>query len=45
MTGGTPVNAKANRIEPPGIIRYETADTIIERLDESLAEAEQEFGV
>jgi putrescine aminotransferase len=45
MTGGTLVNAKANRIEPPGIISRETMDTIIEKLDESLAEAEQEFGL
>jgi len=45
MTGGTLVNAKANRIEPPGIISRQTMDTIIEKLDESLAEAEQEFGL
>jgi len=45
MTGGTLVNAEANRIEPPGIISYETMDTIIAKLDESLAEAEQEFGM
>jgi putrescine aminotransferase len=45
MTGGTLVNAKANRIEPPGIISYETMDTIIAKLDESLAAAEREFGM
>ena len=45
MTGGTLINAKANRIEPPGIISYQTLDSIVEKLDESLAQAEQEFGV
>jgi putrescine aminotransferase len=38
MTGGTLNNAKVNRIEPPGIISYETIDTIIEKLDETLTE-------
>ncbi|SDK03019.1 putrescine aminotransferase [Natronincola ferrireducens] len=45
MTGGTLVNSKVNRIEPPGIISYETIDTIIERLDETLTEVEEEFNV
>jgi putrescine aminotransferase len=45
MTGGTLINAKANRIEPPGIISYQTLDSIVEKLDQSLAQAEQEFGV
>lgn len=45
MTGGTLVNAKANRIEPPGIISYETMDKIIDRLDASLAEVEEQFDV
>jgi len=45
MTGGTLVNSKANRIEPPGTISYETLDTVIAKLDESLAEAEKEFGM
>jgi putrescine aminotransferase len=45
MTGGTLVNSRANRIEPPGTISYETLDKIIEALDESLAEAEKEFGM
>ncbi len=44
VTGGTLNNAKVNRIEPPGIIRYETIDTVIARLDETLAEVEKEFG-
>lgn len=45
MTGGTLVNAKTNRIEPPGIISYKTIDTIIQRLDETLEEVEAEFSV
>ena len=45
MTGGTLNNAKVNRIEPPGIIRYETLDIIIEKLDETLAEVTAEFEV
>ena len=43
MTGGTLNNAKVNRIEPPGILSYETIDIIIERLDETLAEVAEEF--
>jgi len=42
MTGGTLNNAKVNRIEPPGIISYETIDTIIEKLDETLTEVAAE---
>jgi len=45
MTSGTLNNAKVNRIEPPGIISYETIDTIIEKLDETLSEVEKEFDV
>jgi putrescine aminotransferase len=45
VTGGTLVNSKANRIEPPGTISYETLDKVIEALDGSLAEAEKEFGM
>ena len=45
VTGGTLNNARVNRIEPPGIIRYETIDTVIDRLDETLAEVAKEFGV
>jgi putrescine aminotransferase len=44
VTGGTLNNAKVNRIEPPGIIRYETIDTVIARLDETLTEVGQQFG-
>jgi len=43
MTGGTLNNAKVNRIEPPGIISYETIDTILTKLDETLADVKQEF--
>ncbi|MDM8541927.1 putrescine aminotransferase [Desulfococcaceae bacterium HSG7] len=43
MTGGTLNNAKVNRIEPPGIISYETIDTIISKLDETLAEVTAQF--
>ena len=43
MTGGTLNNAKVNRIEPPGILSYETIDTIIEKLDETLVEVADEF--
>jgi len=45
MTGGTLNNAKVNRIEPPGIMSYETLDLIISKLDETLAEVEKEFNV
>ena len=41
MTGGTLNNAKVNRIEPPGILSYETIDTIIERLDDTLSEVSE----
>ncbi|MCP4895402.1 MAG: putrescine aminotransferase [bacterium] len=40
LTGGTLNNAKVNRIEPPGIISYETLDTIVSRLDETLTEVQ-----
>jgi len=43
MTGGTLNNAKVNRIEPPGIISYETIDIIIEKLDETLTEVASEY--
>lgn len=45
MTGGTLNNAKVNRIEPPGIISYKTLDTIVERLDETLSEVEEQVKV
>ena len=43
MTGGTLNNAKVNRIEPPGILNYDTIDVIIEKLDETLAEVAEQF--
>lgn len=43
MTGGTLNNAKVNRIEPPGILSYGTIDTIIEKLDQTLAEVAEQF--
>lgn len=43
MTGGTLNSSKVNRIEPPGILSYETMDLIIEKLDETLSEVEAEF--
>lgn len=43
MTGGTLNNSKVNRIEPPGILSFETIDTIVSRLDETLAEVSAEF--
>ncbi|MEE4165274.1 MAG: putrescine aminotransferase [Desulfocapsaceae bacterium] len=43
MTGGTLNNAKVNRIEPPGIISYQTMDIIIQRLDETLIEISKTF--
>ena len=45
LTGGTLNNAKVNRIEPPGIISYETIDKIIDRLDETLTEVAEEFSL
>lgn len=43
MTGGTLISSKTNRIEPPGILSYETMDKIVQKLDESLTEVEAEF--
>ncbi len=45
MTGGTLNNAKVNRIEPPGIISYETIDSIIAKLDETLLEVAEAFSL
>ncbi len=41
MTGGTLNNVKTLRIEPPGIISYQTMDKIVAILDETLTEVEQ----
>ncbi len=35
ITGSTLNNAKVNHIEQPGIIRYETIDTVIDRPEET----------
>ncbi|OGR12497.1 MAG: putrescine aminotransferase [Desulfobacula sp. GWF2_41_7] len=43
MTGGTLNNARVNRIEPPGIISYDTIDIILQRLDETLSEVTGQF--
>ena len=40
LTGGTLNNAKVNRIEPPGIISYESLDVVVSRLDETLTEVQ-----
>ncbi len=45
MTGGTLNNARVNRIEPPGTIRYETIDKVIAYLDETLSEVTEEFQI
>ncbi len=45
MTGGTLNNARVNRIEPPGTIRYETIDKVMAYLDETLAEVTAEFQI
>ncbi len=45
LTGGTLNNAKTNRIEPPGIMSYETMDKMLDLLDETLFEVEKEFSV
>lgn len=45
MTAGTLVNAKTIRIEPPAIIKYETIDTVIQKLDEALTDTEKEFNL
>ena len=43
LTGGTLNNAKVNRIEPPGIISYETLDVVVSRLDDTLSEVQTKF--
>jgi putrescine aminotransferase len=45
MTAGTLVNAKTIRIEPPGILSYETIDTVLEKLEETFCEVDKEFGL
>lgn len=43
MTAGTLVNAKTVRIEPPGIIKYETIDIVLEKLEEAIIDVKAEF--
>jgi putrescine aminotransferase len=43
LTGGTLNNVKVNRIEPPGIISYETLDVVVAKLDETLTEVQTKF--
>lgn len=43
MTAGTLVNAKTVRIEPPAVIRYETIDIVMQKLEESIIEVKKEF--
>ncbi|PKM84216.1 MAG: putrescine aminotransferase [Firmicutes bacterium HGW-Firmicutes-11] len=43
MTAGTLVNAKTVRIEPPAVIKYETIDIVIQKLEESIIEVKKEF--
>jgi len=43
MTAGTLVNAKTVRIEPPAVLSYETIDQVIQKLDESIADAKKAF--
>jgi len=45
MTGGTLNNARVNRIEPPGTIRYKTIDKVIAFLDETLSDVTKEFQI
>jgi putrescine aminotransferase len=42
LTAGTLVNAKCIRFEPAAIITYDELDKVIERLDESLKEVEEQ---
>jgi len=43
MTSGTLVNAQTVRIEPPGVIKYETIDTVIKLLEVAIVEVKAEF--
>ncbi len=43
MTAGTLVNAKTVRIEPPAILKKETIDSVLEKLDGALADAKAAF--
>jgi putrescine aminotransferase len=43
MTAGTLVNAQSVRIEPPAVIKYETIDIVLEKLEEAIIDAKNEF--
>jgi putrescine aminotransferase len=43
MTAGTLVNAKTVRIEPPAVLSDESIKTVLQSLDEALADAKAEF--
>lgn len=43
MTAGTLVNAKTVRIEPPGVIQYETIDIVLQKLEEAILDVKAEF--
>jgi putrescine aminotransferase len=43
MTAGTLVNAKTVRIEPPAVLSMESINSVIQKLDEALADAKAEF--
>ncbi len=43
MTAGTLVNAKTVRIEPPGVIQYETIDIVMQKLEEAILDVKAEF--
>lgn len=45
MTAGTLVNAKTVRIEPPAVLTYETIDSVLQKLEESIVDAKKEFGL
>jgi putrescine aminotransferase len=45
MTAGTLVNARTVRIEPPATLSCEHIDEVIAKLDASIADAKEAFGL
>lgn len=45
MVAGTLVNAKTVRIEPPAVLTYETIDSVLAKLEESIVDAKKEFNL
>ncbi|MEG0830331.1 MAG: putrescine aminotransferase [Anaerovoracaceae bacterium] len=45
MTAGTLVNAKTVRIEPPAVLKMETIDSVLVKLEESIVDAKAKFGL